>query len=162
MLNSTVGGRLISNVPIAISCYPGPQQNAAQCESVDEQWTNPLYQATNPIGLSFPTDLTCPPVNLTAGQTPGTCTLGSNPVYAVDATKPSDVQAAVLFAKATNVRLVIKDTGHDLLGRSDGYGSLEVWIHHLRTGLSFQQKYQSSCKATNWTGSAISVGGGYT
>jgi len=101
-------------------------------------------------------------VNITAGEKPGSCTLGSNPVFAINATKPSDVQAGVKFAKANNVRLVIKDTGHDILGRSDGYGSLEVWIHHLRTGLSFQKSFQSSCKATKWTGSTISIGGGYT
>lgn len=153
---------MISTEPIAISCYPGPQQNAAECTSVDEQWTDPLFQATDPIGLSYPTDLTCPPVNVTAGEKPGNCTLGNNPVFAINATKPTDVQAGVKFAKANNVRLVIKDTGHDILGRSDGYGSLEIWIHHLRTGLSFQQSYQSSCSANKWTGSAISVGGGYT
>lgn len=72
------------------------------------------------------------------------------------------VAAAVNFAREKNVRLVIKDTGHDILGRSDGYGSLEVWIKYLRTGVNFTNEFKSGCEATNWTGAAISVGGGYT
>jgi FAD/FMN-containing dehydrogenase len=161
-LNTTVGGQLIASVPIAISCYPGPLQNAAQCEAVDEGWTSPYFQELYPLGLSYPINATCPPVNATAGEVPGTCTLGDNPVYAVNATSNAHVVAAINFAKKNNVRLVIKDTGHDILGRSDGYGSLEIWIHYLRTGLTFQKKFQSTCKATNWTGSTISIGGGYT
>jgi len=105
---------------------------------------------------------TCPPINTTAGETPGTCTLGTNPSYAVSALSSLDVATTIKFAKAHNVRLVIKDTGHDILGRSTGYGSLEVWVRNLRTGLSFQAKYSSTCKTDPWTGAAITVGGGYT
>ena len=57
---------------------------------------------------------------------------------------------------------MIKDTGHDILGRSTGYGSLEIWVRSLRTGLSFESKYTSTCKTCSWTGAAITVGGGYT
>lgn len=48
--------------------------------------------------------------------------------------------------------------------RSTGFGSLQVWIRYLRTGIEFQQKYQPSgqCTASNWTGSAFTIGGGYT
>ena len=71
------------------------------------------------------------------------------------------MSATVRFARERNVRLVVKNTGHDLLGRSTGYGSLEVWISHLRTGLSFEPNYQALCSAMKWNGSAITVGGGY-
>ncbi|KAK3628153.1 hypothetical protein LTR56_018765 [Elasticomyces elasticus] len=67
-----------------------------------------------------------------------------------------------MFAKRQNVRLVIKDTGHDLLGRSTGFGSIEIWLRNLRTGLRFESKYTSACQANPWTGAAISIGGGYT
>ena len=92
----------------------------------------------------------------------GQCTIGTNPRYAVNATSVADVQTAIAFARNNNVRLVIKDTGHDLLGRSDGYGSLEIWIRHLRTGVTFNQTMESTCSKTNWTGSTFTIGGGYT
>ncbi len=59
---------------------------------------------------------------------------------------------------------MIKDTGHDILGRSTGYGSLEIWVRSLRTGLTFQSTYTSTCKKApaDWTGAAITIGGGYT
>jgi hypothetical protein len=39
-------------------------------------------------------------------------------VYVVNATGAEDVQAAVRFAKAKNIALVIKNTGHSYTGRS--------------------------------------------
>jgi hypothetical protein len=64
----------------------------------------------------------------------------------------------VNFARKNNLRLVIKTTGHDLLGRSDGYGSLEIWLKYLRSGLQYSGSYNVA--GNNWTGAAITVGGG--
>jgi hypothetical protein len=38
-------------------------------------------------------------------------------------------QAAVNFARDTGIRLAVKNTGHDLEGKSLGAGSLSVWTH---------------------------------
>ena len=157
-----MAGNLIATTPIAVSCYPGSAQNAATCASVDAQWSSADFQANNPVGLSYPINTTCPPINVTAGETPGSCTIGTNPRYAVNATSPAYISAAIKFAKKYNVRLVIKDTGHDILGRSDGYGSLEIWIRHLRTGVTFKKTSPCTCSATAWKGSAFVIGGGYT
>ena len=48
--------------------------------------------------------------------------------------------------------------------RSTGFGSLQVWIRYLRTGIAFQQVYRPSgqCEGSDWTGSAFTIGGGYT
>ncbi|KAK4554204.1 hypothetical protein LTR86_008732 [Recurvomyces mirabilis] len=161
-LNATVHGQLIKTTPIAVSCYTGSEFNPATCASVDAQWTDARFQALSPIGLDYPINTTCPPVNLTTTQTPaGTdCTLGTNPWYAVNATSASDVSAAVDFARENTIRLVIKTTGHDILGRSDGYGSLEIWLKYLRNGIQYIPSY--SVPGGNWTGAAISIIGGYT
>jgi hypothetical protein len=47
--------------------------------------------------------------------------------------------------------------------RSTGYGSLQVWIRHLRQGITFQKIYVASdkCSKSGWTGSAFKVAGGY-
>lgn len=50
-----------------------------------------------------------------------------------------------------------------ILRRSQGYGSLMIWIRNIRNGLHYQDHYTSSdgfCQS-NWTDSAITVGGGY-
>lgn len=51
-----------------------------------------------------------------------------------------------------------------MLYRSTGYGSLQVWIRYLRTGIKFQETYQQSvaCSKSSWKGSAFGIGGGYT
>ena len=60
------------------------------------------------------------------------CEQGSVPPVGVDARSESDVQAAVNFAKRHNLRLVVKGTGHDFLGRSTGRGSFLIWTHHMK------------------------------
>ncbi len=52
--------------------------------------------------------------------------------YAVVVANAQDVAAAVRFARAHDVRLVVKGTGHDPLGRSSAPGSLLVWTHTMR------------------------------
>ena len=52
--------------------------------------------------------------------------------YAVVAAGAADVAAAVNFAREHRLRLVIKGTGHDYLGRSNAPDSLLVWTHEMR------------------------------
>ncbi|KAI4267103.1 MAG: hypothetical protein L6R38_008405, partial [Xanthoria sp. 2 TBL-2021] len=163
-LNRTIAGKLIKNVQPAAACYPGPYQDDAKCEYINSQWRRQDFQSSTPIGLSYPTE-SCPVLNLTAGQQPAqSCTLGDQPVYTVNAMDASDVSKGIKFAKRHNLRLVIRDTGHDLLRRSTGYGSLQIWIRYLRTGIVFQQTFTPSnrCSKSTWKGSAFRIGGGYT
>ncbi|KIX06813.1 uncharacterized protein Z518_04789 [Rhinocladiella mackenziei CBS 650.93] len=165
IFNATVGGNLIKTKPVAISCYPGPDQSQSQCAYVDANWADATFQADHVVGLSYPTNITCPPVNATAGETPqGTCTLGVSPSYAVDCKNSLHVALTIAFARLFNIRLVVKNTGHDMSGRSEGHGGLEVWIRHLRNGITFQKTFKSSkgCSKSGWTGSAIKIAGAYT
>jgi hypothetical protein len=47
----------------------------------------------------------------------GICSLGNHPAYVVRARSAKDIQTAVRFANKFNLRLVVKNTGHDFLGR---------------------------------------------
>jgi FAD/FMN-containing dehydrogenase len=60
-----------------------------------------------------------------------TCTLGNMVPYAVAVEDWSDVAAAFDFARKQNIRVTVKNTGHDYLGRSSGEGSLALWTHRL-------------------------------
>ena len=74
--------------------------------------------------------------------------------------------AAVNFARRNNIRVVIKETGHDILGRSEGGASLLIWTRYLRNGVKFVENYDSPCTAgcddVQWSGAAIHINGGYT
>ena len=74
--------------------------------------------------------------------------------------------AAVTFAGRNNIRVVIKETGHDILGRSEGGASLLIWTRYLRNGVEFIENYESTCPAdcddSQWSGAAIHIDGGYT
>ncbi|KAL4880356.1 hypothetical protein BJY04DRAFT_208169 [Aspergillus karnatakaensis] len=163
-LNSTVSGKLILNTPPAASCYPGPEYDKVECAFVNSQWSNTSFQADQTIGYSYPLQNNCPVVDRGAGQLPwGGCGLGPSPVYTINATDVNNLAAGIAFAQKNNVRLVIRTTGHDLLGKSMGYGSLQIWMRHLRNGIKHQPQYEPSelCARGNWTGAAFVVAGGY-
>ena len=68
---------------------------------------------------------TCEP-NMVTGQPgppagcPDVCTLGFLSPYAILAKSADDVVAGVNFARAKNLRLIIRNTGHCFMGRSTG------------------------------------------
>ncbi|KAJ5858099.1 hypothetical protein N7455_008993 [Penicillium solitum] len=160
-LNTTVSGNLIRNLPVAISCYPGTYQDNNECAYVSSQWSNSAFQQLSPVGYFGPTEESCPPIAIS--PQPRTCTLGPAPVYTINSTEPEEVAAGIKFAQENHVRLVIRNTGHDMLGKSEGYGALQIWIKYIRKGISFQEKYipSNGCTGSDWAGSAIVIAGGY-
>lgn len=57
------------------------------------------------------------------------------------------------------IRLVVKASGHDYVGRSNAPNSLSIWIHYLK-GIQIHDSFQpKSCTATI-AGGAVTVGGG--
>ena len=84
----------------------------------------------------------------------GSCTLGNTPVYAIDVDSADTVAAGLKFAREKNIRLSIKNTGHDYTGRLNGQGSLELWMHHLKD-ISF-----SNYSSPGYTGPAAKAGAG--
>ncbi|KAM4067300.1 FAD binding domain-containing protein [Hirsutella rhossiliensis] len=158
--NTTVGGNLIKSVPLAQSCY-GDSRDVGQCEKAEEMWTNDAFQTAQPLGRYYPLNMTCPPRN--ANQTAGTCTLGKLPQYAVDATDRQYINATLKFSQDNNLRLTVANTGHDLIGRSDGFGSLAIWVRNLRNDIIFQPNFTSAtqCSRSNWTHNAFHINGMY-
>lgn len=91
-----------------------------------------------------------------AGKEGAKCQLGGLPVYSVKATSVSQIQLAVNFARSLNLRLVIRNTGHDFLGKSTGAGSLNIWTHHLKN-IELLKDFKS---AGSYSGPALKVGAG--
>lgn len=130
------------------------------CDYVSANYMSAAFQLANPIGYQFPSETPCLP---TANPSNSTCSIGNAPLYTVNATETEHLARAVSFAAEKNLRLVVRNTGHDLLARSTGFGSLQVWLHHYRKGISFAETYTSSksCAQSTFVGPAFTIHGGY-
>lgn len=64
-------------------------------------------------------------------------------------------------AKTHNIRLVVKSSGHDYLGRSNAPNSLSIWTHHL-TGISVHEgtTFNPTSCGVEVDGTAVTVAGG--
>src|SRR5271167_1532199 len=58
---------------------------------------------------AFATGNTCLPTS----DPTSSCTRGNYPVYVINATCPAHIQIGVIFTRLFNIRLIIKNTGHD-------------------------------------------------
>ncbi|KAL4864586.1 hypothetical protein BDV12DRAFT_176023 [Aspergillus spectabilis] len=127
-LNSTVGGRLIATVPVGSPCHD-PTYDAAACKELQTDWNYPQthYLSSSSIMQQYFANQSCDPFTPKSSA----CELGNYVSYAVNVSSSDDVVAAIKFSRANNIRFVIKNTGHDYLGRSTGAGALSVWTHHL-------------------------------
>jgi hypothetical protein len=66
------------------------------------------------------------------------------------------IKAGVDFARTNNIRLIVRNTGHDFMGRSTGFGSLAINTHSFKD-VTFIKNYTGP---GDWTGSAVTVGAG--
>ncbi|THD61064.1 FAD-binding oxidoreductase [Phenylobacterium sp.] len=106
-LKQAVGGRL---APVTAPDVNDP--------AVRELMKNPFYVGDQP-GLTQSSGW------LEAWQS-------SPSVYAVSAESAADVVAAVRFARAHNLRLVVRGGGHSYLGASNAPDSLMLWTRRMR------------------------------
>jgi len=85
------------------------------------------------------------------------CLQGGYPTYVVNVSTVAQIQLAVNFARNANLRLVVKNTGHDFNGKASGKGALSIWTHYLK-----DKAYYPTFQADNgYTGPALKVGAGY-
>ncbi|KAJ7232746.1 FAD-binding domain-containing protein [Mycena rebaudengoi] len=153
-LNSTVSGRLVDVVPTAKYCANLP----GGC--TDEQWTSAIFRITIPGAMdqsNFEQAYDALPPSL-CFRNGTTCGQGNVPLYSVEAKTTEDIQAAVKFASRYNLRLAVKASGHDTLGRSTAPNSLLVRTSNFKnithTAAFFVGKENM--------GPAITVGSGVT
>ena len=114
-LDRAVGGRLIRVKPLLADCETRP--NTSGCDDVLRNLTNPYYLGEQPAGTQ------------TSGWVDAWRSAPS--AYAVPAHKTADVVAAVNFARAHRLRLVVKGGGHSYLGGSSAADSLLVWMRPM-------------------------------
>ena len=86
------------------------------------------YESSSSVMAPFFTNGTCDPFHPVSKP----CTLGNYIVYAVDVSKPEHISKTLQFVKEHNIRLIVRNTGHDYNGKSTGAGALNLWTHHLK------------------------------
>lgn len=187
-LNTSLSGGLVAVVPPAKPCH-GENINEAECQNVHKNWNDGFWRSDQPgalINVNFEimsNETWGCQLNVSA-STP--CTQGNLPVLAARVTSLADVQKAVRFAAKHNLRLVIKNSGHDYIGRSTAPNAFSIWTHHLteitlhdafvpekshakpttavtiQTGVRLADMYKAT-NQRNWVvpgGAAVTVAGG--
>lgn len=117
-LNATVAGNLLAPLPPAIVCDPGEEQyDAAACKAVDQVWSTAQFANGDPLTVHQPNwqHDACLPPSIYNGS--DTCDVAPFAKYVVNASDAQHVVEAVKFASKHNLRLSVKNTGHDYLGR---------------------------------------------
>ena len=84
-----------------------------------------------------------------------TCALGGYPSYVVNVSTVAQIQLAVNFARENGLRLVVKNTGHDYLGKAVGAGALSIWTHRLK-----DTRYLEDYQSKRYRGAALKMGAG--
>lgn len=132
-LNDTVDGRLIATVPIGSPCHD-PNYDEAACAVLQNNWTvastqyvllqssnqkrvrnpdsNPClhsYSSSSSVMQEFWANNSCDPFT----DQSSSCMLGNYVSYAVDVSGVNDIISTLNFAKDHNLRLVVRNTGHE-------------------------------------------------
>ncbi|KAI1084178.1 FAD-binding domain-containing protein [Whalleya microplaca] len=151
-----LGGALIETVPYAAACYNVfGNYDLAKCNFITNNWINAsIYHTEDPTSVNAVLfqGATCLPPALMSSPN---CTVGGYPAYSVAVRNVAQIQLAVNFARNLNLRLVIKNTGHDFGAKSTGMGALSVWTHKLKNIQFFKHHQQDS-----YSGPAFKLGAG--
>jgi hypothetical protein len=116
-LESQLSRPLMRPLPPESACYP-PSSPSGNCSEVLSMTSDGIWRSDQPGSMQAPNwetfvfpngTIDACYLNTTLGFP---CGQGSVPIIGVDAWTVEDVQAAVKFSNAHNLRLVIKNTGH--------------------------------------------------
>lgn len=117
--NKTLNGVLLAPHPPALVCDKSRAQTYDEqlCDDVSSNWQYSAFHADDPVSIDWPNwqDDGCLPYGWYNGSS--VCNLAPFPRYVVNASTANHVAATVKFASQNNVRLSVKGTGHDFLGR---------------------------------------------
>ncbi len=125
--NTTIGGKLVTPTQLAVVCH-NPSYDEAACAYIQEQWTSPFLQfvlapyilrviltntcsddSSSSIMAASVANESCDP--FTVRELP--CEAGDSVTYSVNATDARDFVQAIAFANRNNIRLVVRNTGHE-------------------------------------------------
>lgn len=158
--NRSVNGALHAQRPVNAVCYRKDTLfNQAQCDEVSANYNSTNWRiAHSPAYVYYSVEncgvATCNSTSVTANST---CDQGSVPEFSMSAKSAKDVVEYVQFVSRHNLRPIVKNTGHDLLGRSAGIG-FSLWTHAMQN--ITHQKTFKPVGCNNAYKHALTVGAG--
>lgn len=152
--NQSLEGKLIATIPIASACHDDSfsAYDAKACADLQAIWQLPETHYNTPSSVMAPffANQSCDPYLPKDAQ----CVLGTYVQFAVNASDATDYQKTIAFTKKHNIRLVIRNTGHDYNGKSTGAGAVGIWTHNMKNIEILD--YESP----GYTGKAMKMGAG--
>ncbi|KAG7135331.1 FAD-linked oxidoreductase ZEB1 like protein [Verticillium longisporum] len=117
-------------------------------------WKDERWQISRPASAlwTWGSNNTC---ELTTDPS-ASCTMGYYPEFVIMAKTRDHIKAGVDFARSRNIRLVMRNTGHDFESRSAGANSLAINTHGFKD-ISFTDKYDGP---GGYRGPTITIGAG--
>lgn len=155
-LNASLSGNLISTDPIGSVCHthtPFAPSSSSKCTDLRAHWSIPATHYEDPSSpmTAWWANFSCSPFLPARSR----CTIGPLARYTVNVTSAADVQKVMQFTNKHNIRLSIRNTGHDYLGKSTAPGAVALWTHHLKF-TEYKPHYSSSW----YSGPALRIGAG--
>jgi FAD/FMN-containing dehydrogenase len=154
--NATVNGHLYETIPIAASCYRSSQFfDKSACKAVANYYGDSVSRGDHfgqTYWLNWETCLNsgCALLEFSPEETLyANCSLGRLASYYVDIRETAQISATLRFANVHNIRLSVKNTGHDFFGRSSVPNSLAIWTHNM-DALEFYPNFTAhNCLSAN-------------
>src|SRR5258708_2233249 len=143
-LDRDVEGRLLKPVSPFINC--GDSAGDTECATTLQRVHNPYFIGDEPALTQ-------------ASGWVDAWTCESSP-YAVAAVRTADVTAAVNFARANNLRLVVRGGGHGYQGTSNAADSLLIWTRRMNAVTLHDEFVPQGCQGKQAPQPAVSVGAG--
>ncbi|KAF9525498.1 FAD binding domain-containing protein [Crepidotus variabilis] len=162
-LKRQVQGRLYTTTPFSQPCFDN--YASSDCQDLLQEYSTGDARTNYPSAYiqtqwescqSTSEQCLLDPTN--PGSNNGQCLMGSIPPRYIDVRQPNDIIATFKFSEKTNIPLVVKNTGHDYLGRSSAPGSLALWTHNLKN-ISYDAAFEPK-GCTKPPMPAITVGAG--
>ncbi|KAI1267176.1 FAD/FMN-containing isoamyl alcohol oxidase MreA [Xylariaceae sp. FL1019] len=148
--NASIGGNLIRTIPIGQVCHD-PHYDEETCENLKSRWLDPEVHidSSHSVQSGLFANASCDP--MAPREEP--C-IGTYVQYSVAVNNADDISKTVHFANAQNIRLVIRNTAHDYLGKSTGAGAIAIWTSKLKDVAKL------TYDGTTYKGDAIKMGAG--
>lgn len=120
--------------PVAAACHE-PDSDQPACDKVAASWTDSVWRAAEPGAVQWVNWEAWPERNQSCyvhSSVDVPCRQGRVSLYSALVASASHIQHTVNFAKKHNIRFVIKNSGHDFLGRSTAPESLQVLTNRMK------------------------------
>lgn len=114
-LNTLVGNRLLQPAPAAAACHLNHTlYDKTTCAIIRGAWDSSDYHSHHPTSSMWTNvnGYSCQVLEMGRG-----CKTDGFPQYVLNATSTAQIATAVAWAKSKNVRVNVKSSGHDFLGR---------------------------------------------